>query len=619
MQKYEFSPKKKDRMKAFRSVLEAIILISLLALILKALLPSRPYSPIKDEDRVQTENGFIAISYFGVDRMGAQSLISASRLDEHLKALSSQGYVTVTQQDILDYLENKKALPQKALFLIFEDGRRDTGIFAQKIMENYNFKATMMTYAQNLELNDSKFLRADDLKDLEKSSFWELGSNGYRLSYINVFDRYGNFLDQLDTYEFSRVSKYLDRNYNHYLMDYIRDENGVPKEIKYQMQERIALDYSKLKQTYLEKIKKVPVMYALMHSNTGKFGTNDAVSAENEKWIKEIFKLNFNREGVCLNTYETSPYDLTRIQPQAYWYPNHLLMRIWNDTKEDMNFVSGDSERGKAWETVLGAAEFRGNEIVLTSLPADHGLMRLKDSGNYSDVTFSAELKGNKAGVQSVYLRADEDLNNYICVRLADNVIHVYEKGKDDKEKTELYSINLDEFDGTVYQSVEENKLEAEIAEIKTAIKYAPDKETAAKLLAELNEKMKQKPKSTSEGGEEYNPETELSEPGDRKIEIKLSGENLSIWIDGKPLVEALKVKNADKGSVYIESAFGGYAYSQRNIVDNVYDGVFKDVVVYANGGENPFYDNRLHGFDKFKDSAKNIWDMIINFFIEYL
>ena len=67
------------------------------------------------------------------------------------------GYVTITQKDIQNYYENGVALPEKALFLMYEDGRRDTAIFAQKIMENFNYKATVLTYAEKFNNHDTKF------------------------------------------------------------------------------------------------------------------------------------------------------------------------------------------------------------------------------------------------------------------------------------------------------------------------------------------------------------------------------------------------------------------------------------------------------------------------------
>lgn len=51
---------------------------------------------------------------------------------------------------------------------MFEDGRTDTAIFSQKITEEYNYKSTILTYADKFEKEDSKFLKPNDLKDLEK-------------------------------------------------------------------------------------------------------------------------------------------------------------------------------------------------------------------------------------------------------------------------------------------------------------------------------------------------------------------------------------------------------------------------------------------------------------------
>ena len=167
MNSNKFSDEHKDKMKAFRSVCEGIILIFLLVTILKALLSFSEYKPY-DSNNISntTDTGFIAVSYFGVDRNGNDTLISTDMLNQHLKALKNNGYVTITQQDILDYYEKGKKLPEKSLFLIFEDGRTDTAIFSQNITEEYNYKSTILTYADKFEKEDPKFLKPDDLKSI---------------------------------------------------------------------------------------------------------------------------------------------------------------------------------------------------------------------------------------------------------------------------------------------------------------------------------------------------------------------------------------------------------------------------------------------------------------------
>ena len=260
-------------------------------------------SNVDMEEQQANKNKIIKVlSYFGVDHIGDTStLIGQKQLHKHLQELKRQGFVTITQQDIKDYYQLNKPLPPKSLYLMFEDGRRDTAIFAQPVLEDLNFKATMMSYGENIESLDLKFLNPSELEELEKSSFWEPGTNGYRLEYINVFDRYNNYIGEIDPLRYAMISPYLERRYNHYLMDYIRDKDGVPKESYNHMRRRISYDYERLRDIYTEHFGKVPGVYVHMHANTGKFANNNAVSAVNEKWIRELFTMAFNREGYCFN------------------------------------------------------------------------------------------------------------------------------------------------------------------------------------------------------------------------------------------------------------------------------------------------------------------------------
>lgn len=618
-----FSPKRKNRIKAIRSIFEMLVIIALVIIIVKALMPSEDYMPPGEDERIQTEQGFIALSYFGVDRSEGETLISTERLEEHIKALKLSGYVTITQKDILDYYEEGKPLPEKSLFLIFEDGRRDTAIFSQKIMEKYNYKGTILTYAQNLENKDPKFLTPEDIKELKNSTFWEMGSNGYRLEYINVFDRHDNFLNVLDTYKFQMVSSYLDRDYDHYLMDYIRDESGIPTENLNQMQERIAYDYKKMQEIYTEKTGSVPDMYILMHSNTGKFGTNDKVSLENEKWITEHFKLNFNREGDSLNIDNSSVYDLSRMQPQAYWYTNHLLMRIWDDTGEELEFVSGDYEKKADWETTKGESEFIEDTIVLTSLPREQGFMKLKNSESYKDISVSSKLQGNKLGSQAIYLRLNEEEKQYISVEIKDNILYIYDKSSN-KDEGELFSLDLDIHDGIQKESIDENKLKAEIRELETDLRYSDSVDSAKSTNEILSEKKRETAVSVEEGGEEYIPEIGISEPGDRLLEITLKENRITVSIDKKIVVSDLEVSRTETGEIALESSFGGYGYSQRNLADDVYDGVFKELVITkaeqsSEAEEQILYDNRLKGMEKAVYVLETKWNEILNWFIKVL
>lgn len=562
MKNKDFSPEKKDRMKIWRSILEGVIVIIVFIFVIKTLFTFSVYTPYNSstvsKESKDVRNEFIAVSYFGVDRTGDETLISTEALEKEIKALKDNGYVTITQQDILDYYKSGKTLPNKSLFLLFEDGRRDTAIFSQKILEQYNYKATMLTYADKFEKNDPKFLMPKDLLNLKDSSFWELGTNGYRLEYINVFDRYSNFLGRLDSIEFSKSAPTIRRDYNHYFMDYIRDENGIPVETREEMSKRIDYDYEALTNVYNNQIGYVPQLYVLMHSNTGKFGTNDKASEVNEKWIKELFTINFNREGYSLNSSSSSIYDLTRIQPQAYWSTNHLLMRIWDDTKRDTQFVIGNEEKAKDFQQIRGQAEFVDDKIILTSLPREKGLIKLVNRQPLKDIKISVLLNGNILGSQSIYLRSNEDTNNSICVQIINNVINVIENSNG--RQTNLYSLDLGDKD------------------------------------------------------KEY----DIKEAGSKKVDITLVDDKLNLTIDDKKVVEDLKVSNENEGDIFLESAWGKYEYSQRNIADDVYDGIFKSFKVTSINNE-ILYDSSLKGLEGANYKVKNSFNKLVNWFIKNL
>ncbi len=612
----------KDKLKVVRTVFEVLVLLVIAFAVVRALGVTHEYKPYDPSDTSVVsgeDDGFIVVSYFGVDRQGTSTLISTDALDEQLKILHDLGYVTITQEDIENYYNKGTALPDKAMFLMFEDGRRDTALFAEKILEKYNFKATILSYADKFAEKDPKFLSPEDLKGLEDSTYWELGSNGYRLSYINSYDRYNRFLGQMTSDEFVSVSSCLGRDYNHYLMDYIRDEDRVPTESRAQMKSRITRDYRYMEKIYSNSLGAVPALYCLMHSNTGRYGNTSSVSAVNEENIKDLFKMNFNRDGYAMNDRNSSIYDLTRVQPQAYWNTNHLLMRIWDDLPDDqkgkITFYNGGgraAEKGEeSWELKAGAAEYKDNSIILTSIPQGQGMLELKDP-QCKDADISVRLRGNKFGTQTIYMRADEDDTNYVSVSLRNDQLVVSEQISGSKR--DLFTYDLHE---QVKQkdrvSVEEDKRDTLAAEYSMRGRFADSAADSALFYHYARQTEKNDALSVAEGAEEYIPELQINELGDTDLKISLKNDIIHVSVNGEDVTGEISVSVNDKGSIKLGSVWGGWGYSQRNVADDVYDGVFQDLHISDNG---TVYDGRLHGLEKLCEAVGNIWNRILNWFI---
>lgn len=613
----------KDVHKLIRSIGETAVVIVVIYIIVRAFFVMDRYTPYDKNDVSIVsgdDKGFLCISYFGIDRTGSDILVSTDNLEKQLTALHDSGYVTITQQDVIDYYEKGKALPDKSLLLVFEDGRTDTAIFSQPILEKMNYKASICSYGSNLNSKDSKMLKGKDLLGLEESSFWENGMNGYRLSYINVFDRYDRFLGEMDSLEYNAVRQYLGREYNHYLMDYLRDENYMPIESYSAMKERISYDYELMEKVYTEELGYVPRLYILMHSNTDMFGNNRRVSEVNEENMTRLFAMNINREGFALNTADSDIYDLTRLQSQAYWSTNHFLMRIWDDLDEEdkanIQFVAGDESRRNYWNTDVGVSEFEQNIIYLTSLPKGRGVLTLKDSDTYKDVEVSVTLTGNYCGDQTIYLRGQEDSDEKIGITLREKELIVTESGK------ELARVNLDELMQVEYRSVEEDKRDALAKEYEVRADSARNLEESLAYDLEKSQVEKTKVDTVKDGAEPYIPAIETNQAGKWDIVIRLQDNRLGVTVNGLAAVDGLEVAVTDAGKVILEAKnLEEEQYRQRNLTDDVYEARFVDLVIRDLSQEKAdiLYDNRIHGFEKAKYFVKDRWTRIVNWFIRNL
>lgn len=574
--------RKKNRRKYVKSAVQLAILLVVFYLVYDALAGTKKYAE-PDRTKWTSDKGFIAVSYFGVSRTGTPKLIGKDQLEEQLKALKDQGYVTISQQDIIDYYRNGKKLPDKAMFLSFEDGRNDSALFAQPIMEKLGDKATFLSYANKLGNGERKFLQPKDMKKMMKTGYWEMGTNGYRLAYINVVDSEGNFLGVKNENELRNKMKIA--YYNHYLMDFIRDSNMVPAENRKQMEARISYDYDQMKEIYTKRLGFVPNVYMIMHANTLGSGMNRLVADINEANIEKLFNIHFNREGHAFNTRSDSIYDLTRVQPAAYWYTNHLLMRIGADTGEDMKFVEGDEKRAQKWTLVHGAAEFKDNRIALTSEAGGTGQLVLNGSEQDRDVEVSATLGGNVVGKQSIYVRYDRKQDAYVRVTLDNNHVIVEQK-KPGQAAERLLDRELETIDWNA----------GDLALNKAT--YYTREET-----------------STVDLTEETQYPVNLKKT--RKLAVSVQGGKLNVLADGRPLLTGQAIDaSIASGSIALESA-----YHKQGDNDDIYDGVFDDVQVTALQADGEkgdvLYSNRLAGLEQVAAAAKRAWNASVDWMID--
>jgi hypothetical protein len=294
-------------------------------------------------------------------------------------------------------------------------------------------------------------------------------------------------------------------------------------------------------------------------------------------------------------------------------------MRIAEHTGQEVKFVAGDPGKYSLWDKIKGELEVDKESLILTSLPRDAALFRLKGSGGFKDLSVAARLRGNRFGRQSVYLRADETLGQFLSVSIFNNYLYISEKI--DGEEKELFKLDLDAHDGKQAVSVAEDKKAATVTELETFLKYADNVEDAKIYAERLKAAQEEKVPTVEEGEPAFVPVLSIHAPGDRLLEISLKGNALDVKIDGKYAVSGLTVENGDAGYFYLESQWGGKGWSQRNITDSVYDGVFEKLAIAdLSGGEGKIlFDSRLDDVDALKLRLSNFWENLISWFIRNL
>ncbi|MEC1176948.1 polysaccharide deacetylase family protein [Metasolibacillus meyeri] len=569
--------KSKERKKVIRTVIQAVIVAFLAIILIRAVFLLNKF----EETALATSNeaGFIALSYFGVSRGESPKYVSKAELEKQLTLLAKQGYTTISQQDIIDFYEEGKPLPEKALYLSFEDGRTDSSIFSQKILEKLNYRATMYTYANKMDTKDTKFLKPNHLKLMENSGYWELGSNGYRLTYINVFNDEGQSLGVID--ENDVPDKMMIEYYNHYLMDFIRDEYMIPTETRAELEKRITEDYEFMRDIYTESLGEVPKAYAIMHANALYNNMDALVEKVNDKQIKELYKMHFNLERDAYNEADADIYNLSRLQVSPYWPTNHLMMKIQQSSKQRVEFAIGDKELAKEWTLANGAAEFLNNELILTSEPSAQATLFLKQKLPTA-YQLEFDFYGNVVGEQSLYVKAADE--SYMRIMLKDNEVVILENQLNQKE-AELERHTLEEIEWSGED-------------------YAFNKATVYSYY------------DTQQGSRIDEEEYPRNLKNRRHFALQVGTNELHLTVD-KELTTTIAMNDVSQGA---QIGFGA-AYSKKDTaheqyMDDIYDTIVENIKITDEADE-VIFSNQYTEIAKVEHNMSTWFNGLVDFFIE--
>ena len=80
-----------------------------------------------------------------------------------------------------------------------------------------------------------------------------------------------------------------------------------------------------------------------------------------------------------------------------------------------------------------------------------------------------------------------------------------------------------------------------------------------------------------ADGAEPFVPELDIDDEDDRILRIHLEGTSISCWLDGVQIADGLRVGVGSGNNLFLEAEVtrGSERFSQTNLSDDVYDGIF--------------------------------------------
>ena len=81
---------------------------------------------------------------------GADTVVTAQRFEEQIRALRDAGYTAVTPQQVVGYVDGAQTLPEKPILITMDDGYTSNLEIAAPILERYGMKATIFVIGINV-------------------------------------------------------------------------------------------------------------------------------------------------------------------------------------------------------------------------------------------------------------------------------------------------------------------------------------------------------------------------------------------------------------------------------------------------------------------------------------
>ena len=347
----------------------------------------------------QSWKGFLAISYAGIARSASERYPSPAVLLEHLRALRDAGYQPIRPEDAAAFLAGRHPLPDRALLIIFEGGRKDGLIRATPMLQRSGFIGTMAVPTMYFEKWGSTYLKRPDLRAAARIRHWAFASMGHRAIseiLVDAKGKKGRFLTQR-LWRDGRLES---------------DE---------EFKRRITSDYYE-SQDLLESATSQSVLtYLYPYGDAGTGPQADPLAAEvNRAAVSMRFSIAFLGADDPFNGPDANPFGLSRLRVPGTWDGQRLVreLQLFDPTRKPVSGFA-DSSRWFLQEKAIVQ-----NGILMMG---DQGLAWLRGSEAWSDLECVFQTQPENDSIVSIYLRY-QGPGSYVRFAIGDGTLRVQER-----------------------------------------------------------------------------------------------------------------------------------------------------------------------------------------------
>lgn len=117
----------------------------------------------------KTEGGVPVLMYHSIGYEKDNPVrLPVEHLEKQMKYLKDNNYTTLSMEELYNYFQNDKPIPEKSIVLTFDDGYLDNYIKLYPILKKYGFKGTIFVITNAID-KEKDYLLSNQLKELDKN------------------------------------------------------------------------------------------------------------------------------------------------------------------------------------------------------------------------------------------------------------------------------------------------------------------------------------------------------------------------------------------------------------------------------------------------------------------